>query len=65
MIQGKAKIITPKDQRNMCPVELALMKIGGKWKAVILFHLLDDIKRFNQLQKAVSCITKSTLAKKL
>lgn len=49
----------------MCPVELALMKIGGKWKAVILFHLLDDIKRFNQLQKAVSCITKSTLAKKL
>lgn len=34
-----------------CPVEATLDLIDGKWKGVILYHLLDDTIRFNQLKR--------------
>ncbi len=34
-----------------CPVEATLDLLGGKWKGVILFLLIDGVKRFNQIQK--------------
>lgn len=30
-----------KDPILGCPVEITLNMIGGKWKGVILYHLLD------------------------
>lgn len=40
-----------------CSVEAALDVIGGKWKGVIIFHLLDGKKRFNELRRLVPSVT--------
>ena len=38
----------------ICPVETTLSLIGGKYKALILWHLSAGTLRFSQLQKAVT-----------
>ena len=40
--------------RSICPVETTLSLIGGKYKALILWHLSAGTLRFSQLQKAVN-----------
>ena len=39
---------------SICPVETTLGLIGGKYKALILWHLSAGTLRFNQLQKAIT-----------
>lgn len=48
-----------------CSVEVALEIIGGKWKGVILFHLLDETKRFNQLRRDMPNVTQRMLTLQL
>jgi len=48
-----------------CPVEATLDIIGGKWKGVILFILLSETKRFNELQKMLTKVTQRTLTNQL
>jgi DNA-binding HxlR family transcriptional regulator len=48
-----------------CPVEAALDLIDGKWKAVILYHLLNDTIRFNELRRRLSRITQRMLTRQL
>ncbi|MYZ67254.1 helix-turn-helix transcriptional regulator, partial [Lactobacillus salivarius] len=37
---------------NGCPVESTLQIISGKWKSVILYHLIKNrVCRFSELQK--------------
>lgn len=48
-----------------CPVEATLDLIDGKWKGVILYHLLDDTIRFNQLKRRLSRITQRMLTRQL
>lgn len=36
-----------------CPVEVAVAMIGGKWKPVLLFHLMMGAKRYSELQRLV------------
>ena len=40
--------------KQVCPVEITLSLIGGKYKALILWHLSTGTLRFSQLQKAVT-----------
>ena len=39
--------------------------VGGKWKAVILYHLKDEPKRYNELRKDIPSITEMTLSLQL
>lgn len=48
-----------------CPVEATLEKIGGKWKGVALYHLLDGTKRYNELKRLLGTVTQRMLTKQL
>ncbi|MGP7818571.1 winged helix-turn-helix transcriptional regulator [Niallia sp. 01092] len=48
-----------------CPVELTLSVIGGKWKGVILYHLINGEKRFNELRRICPNITQRMLTLQL
>lgn len=48
-----------------CPVEATLSFLDGKWKGVILFHLMDGTLRFNELRRKLPAITQRMLTKQL
>lgn len=53
------------DCNEGCPVEATLSVIGGKWKGVILYHLLSETMRFNELRRLMPEITQRMLTKQL
>ncbi len=48
-----------------CPVETTLELIGGKYKALILWHLSEGKLRFSELRKAISGATPKMLTQQL
>lgn len=48
-----------------CAVEAAVSLIDGKWKSVILFHLLEGTMRFNALRRQLPSITQRSLITQL
>ncbi|GEM51824.1 transcriptional regulator [Empedobacter brevis NBRC 14943 = ATCC 43319] len=48
-----------------CTVSLTMDLVGGKWKAVILYHLKDEAKRYNELRKEIPSVTEMTLSLQL
>lgn len=53
------------DAPQSCPAEQTLDFLTGKWRAMIIFWLLKQTMRFNELQRALGKITHRTLAKTL
>jgi DNA-binding HxlR family transcriptional regulator len=49
----------------ICPVETTLDLIGGKYKALILWHLFDGKLRFSELRKTISSATPKMLTQQL
>ena len=50
---------------NSCPVEATLELIGGKYKALILWHLSENTLRFSELQKRIPAATPKMLTQQL
>jgi DNA-binding HxlR family transcriptional regulator len=48
-----------------CPVKTTLEVIGGKWKGIILYHLIDGPKRFNEFRRLYPDITQFMLTLQL
>ena len=48
-----------------CPVSITLHLIGGKYKALILWHLIDQTLRFSELQKLIPQATAKMLTQQL
>ncbi|MFC3356489.1 MULTISPECIES: winged helix-turn-helix transcriptional regulator [Sphingobacterium] len=57
--------VTLKGKSYPCTVSLTMDLMGGKWKAVILYHLKDMPKRYNELRKEMPTITEMTLSLQL
>ena len=48
-----------------CPVEATLDIIGGKWKSIILFRVLEETRRFNELRRLIPSLTQRMLTNQL
>ncbi|MCR5169431.1 MAG: helix-turn-helix transcriptional regulator [Desulfovibrio sp.] len=49
-----------------CPVEAALSQISGKYKAIIIYHLLrDGVKRYSELRRSIPRATAKMLSQQL
>lgn len=48
-----------------CSVEATISLIDGKWKCVILFHLLGGTLRFNELRRHLPEVTQRMLTNQL
>ncbi len=56
--------MTPENEYR-CTVGVTLDIIGGKWKAVILWHLSHKTLRFSQLQRRLAGVTQKMLTQQL
>lgn len=52
-------------RHGCCPVEATLDVIGGRWKGVIVYHLMDGPKRFGELCRRLPAITQRMLTLQL
>lgn len=48
-----------------CPVEATLDLIDGKWKGVIIYHLLSGTLRFNEIRRKLPSATQRMLTRQL
>ncbi len=48
-----------------CSVEAAISLIDGKWKSVVMFHLMAGTLRFNMLRRAIPGVTQRMLTNQL
>ena len=54
-----------KGKEYPCCTSLTMGIIGGKWKTVILFHLIKKTLRYNELRKEMPTVTERTLSLQL
>lgn len=58
-------MITYNNKKYNCPMEMTMDLIGGKWKAVILWHLSSRVLRFNELRRIFPDVSQKMLTQQL
>jgi len=53
------------DHPSGCPVGATMGVIGGKWKVVILYYLLEGTRRFSELRRLMPGLTQRMLTLQL
>jgi DNA-binding HxlR family transcriptional regulator len=56
---------SPEQTSYNCPVDTAIAMIGGKYKSLILWHLIDATLRFGELRKLIPQATPKMLTQQL
>jgi DNA-binding HxlR family transcriptional regulator len=64
-IECKSDYVKLNGKKYPCTVSLAMDLVGGKWKAVILYHLMDREKRFSELRSEMPAVTEMMLSLQL
>lgn len=54
-----------KQQCYRCPMEVTMEIIGGKYKGVIIGHLIDKVLRYSELQRLIPNATPKMLIQQL
>lgn len=55
-----------KGKEYPCCMSVTMGIVGGKWKTVILYHLMENKKlRYNELRKKMNSVTERTLSLQL
>lgn len=62
---GKTSSHSPSHLNQNCPVSATIRLIGGKYKALLLWHLTGQTLRFNQLHRLVPEATPKMLTQQL
>ena len=65
MEEKELKMIKFRGNEYPCCASLTMGIIGGKWKTVILFHLIEKTLRYNELRKEMPTVTERTLSLQL
>tara|TARA_R110002049_G_scaffold81404_2_gene206952 strand:- start:1467 stop:1829 length:363 start_codon:yes stop_codon:yes gene_type:complete len=60
-----SKVISFNGKEYPCCASLTMGIIGGKWKTVIIFHLINETLRYNELRKKMPTVTERTLSLQL
>lgn len=54
-----------KNKEYPCPISMGMDVIGGRWKGVILYYLMEKDKRYSELKRDMPSITEMTLSLQL
>lgn len=54
-----------REVKSGCTLEASLQLIGGRWKAVVIHHLLDGKRRFGELRRLLPRCTQRMLTLQL
>lgn len=58
--------IRKNDRKKVCcPVETTIEAIGGRWKVLVIHHLLVGTKRFGELTRLLDGVSARTLTRQL
>ena len=57
--------MTPNCNETNCPVVATIAMIGGKYKALILWRLVDGTRRFGELRRLIPQATQKMLTQQL
>ena len=62
---ASADIMIYREKEYKCGIDVALTVVGGKWKASILWHLVQETMRFSDLQRLFTGTTRKMLTQQL
>ena len=57
--------VTESESQYQCPVEATMDVIGGKWKIIIIHHLISETRRFSELRRLIPQVTPRMLTSQL
>lgn len=65
IIGGKQYAISLDGKKFHCALDVTMHFIGGKWKSVVLWYLINKTYRFGELKKLIPDITEKMLSLQL